>query len=130
MQNTQLQLLAELPGLESAKQAIEARIYEIHKQLTANGSAIVPPPAFMDASYLGRDVLGRIKRKRNISPEVRKQKQELIAKARLSRLSQLKEQVREEMMQAAAVAPVAPPPPPTVAPPPVAPVTKKKAPRG
>lgn len=94
METTKLALLAELPGLEAAKVAIDARIEQIKKELTADGGLYLAPgerpPVATDPAILGRDVLGRIKRKRNLSPAVREQKRKLIALARQKKLDDLR----------------------------------------
>jgi hypothetical protein len=91
--NSQVLLLAELPGLEAAKRAIDARIEEIKRQLSENKGPqpILPQLMKDDPTILGRDVLGRIKRKRNLSPEVRAHKRALIAAARDKRLEKARE---------------------------------------
>jgi hypothetical protein len=85
MDDTQLKLLAEVPGLEAAQRAITARLDEIRRILTG----IVPAaPAFplnsagFPPGILGRDTLGRIIRKRKLSPEVKENRRKLIAAAR------------------------------------------------
>lgn len=85
MEQSQMLLLAELPGLEAARLAIEARILEITNRLSSEGTYI-KPPAILDPTILGRDILGRIKRRRNISPELKEKKRALIAAARAKRL--------------------------------------------
>lgn len=92
MENNNTVLLAELSGLLAAKQLIELRIADIYRSasgITDNVAApkqLTPIP-FGDTSVLGRDVLGRIKRKRNISPELREKKIALIAAAREKKLA-------------------------------------------
>jgi hypothetical protein len=63
MENKKLPMLAELPGLVAAQNAIEARIQEIREALEAleaEGATLVPPPArppaIMDPTILGRDI--------------------------------------------------------------------------
>jgi hypothetical protein len=85
MDHAQLLLLAELPGLEVARQVIEARIDEIRNRLSVDGE-YVKPPAILDSTILGRDVLGRINRKR---AEVLEKKRKLLAAARAIRAEKL-----------------------------------------
>jgi hypothetical protein len=103
MLNEKVLLMAQLPGLEEAKIAIEARINEIKKSLSSDGMYLAPgerPPAALDSSILGRDVIGRIKRKRQLSPEVRAKKVELIARARAKKLEAIyAQQAREKARQ-------------------------------
>src|SRR5262249_36174606 len=114
MEPSKLLLLAELPGLEAARQWIDARILEIQQQLSVGGATYEKPPAILDPNILGRDVLGRIKRKRKLSPWALQQKRELIAAARQKRLDKLK--VAAEGTGAAKTeAPQKPAPPPVAA---------------
>src|SRR5215472_13901194 len=91
-------LIGRLSGLEAARKAIEAEIADIHRRISTRlGQMAVPTApreeavvaASEDPTILGRDTLGRIKRKRNISPELRERKRELIAAARAARLDKL-----------------------------------------
>jgi hypothetical protein len=79
-------LIAELPGLEAARKFIEDRILEIHAQLRAGPVNYSAPkilkPLPDDPDVLGRDSLGRIKRRRNLSPEDRENRRRLIILAR------------------------------------------------
>jgi hypothetical protein len=89
--NEELQLLVgRLPGLEAAKKAIEEQITEICRRVAADtgdqGQANLAP---VDPSVLGRDSLGRIVRKRTISPELKEKKRKLIAEARASKIAKL-----------------------------------------
>lgn len=70
-------LMEELPGLYSAKAAIDKRIAEI-LAVCRQGNPV------------RRDSLGRIIVRRNISPQAREQKRQLIAMARAKRLDKLK----------------------------------------
>lgn len=84
-------LLAELPGLEAAKAAIDQRIEEIRQlYLFNNGSAprkLTPiPPG--DPNIIGRDTLGRIITRRKNTPEVREQRRKQLAEARQKKLEQ------------------------------------------
>lgn len=99
MLNEKVLLMAQLPGLEEAKNAIERRINEIKKALSSDGLYLPPderPPAAVDSTILGRDVIGRIKRKRNLSPEVREAKRKLIAAARSKKLAAIYAQQEAE----------------------------------
>lgn len=108
METSKVLLMAELPGLEAAKNAIDARIDEIKAQL--GGVYIAPgerPPAVLDTGILGRDVLGRILRKRNLTPEQRDNRRRLIALARVKKA----EKKAAEAAAKEAPRPVTPPPP-------------------
>jgi hypothetical protein len=89
-----LALLNELTGLETVKRLIDSRIEELtfllqpHNFSTPKTLKALPVG---DPTVLGRDSLGRIKRKRNLSPEQRQSKRVLIEKARASRLTKIKE---------------------------------------
>jgi hypothetical protein len=84
----ELQLLVgRLPGLEAAKKAIEEQIAEICRRVaaeTGDQGQSNPPPA--ERETLGGGAIGRVKRRRNISPELRARKVELICKARAAKL--------------------------------------------
>lgn len=85
-------LIARLPGLEAARKAIEDQIAEIHRQISLArvGQQGVQSKAPADpGDVLGHDSLGRIKRRRNLSPEVREAKRKLIAAARQKKLDRL-----------------------------------------
>ena len=87
-------LIGQLPGLEAARKAIDDQIAEIHRQIAlsqvSSDSLRREPAPSSDSTTLGRDVLGRIKRKRNLSPEVREAKRKLIAVARQKKLDSLR----------------------------------------
>ena len=78
----------------SARKAIDDQIAEIHRQIAL--SQVAPdslrrePAPSSDSTTLARDVLGRIKRKRHLSPEVREAKRKLTAVARQKKLDNLR----------------------------------------
>jgi hypothetical protein len=88
MDQAQMLLLAELPGLEVARRAIEARIDEIRSRLSVEGQ-YVKPPAILDPTILGRDSLGRVIRRRKNSPEVLEKKRQLSAMMRAKKAEKL-----------------------------------------
>jgi hypothetical protein len=81
-----LALLGELPGLEAAKRAIDLRISEIMRQVQKDGRVQYIPPPEKDPTVLGRDSIGRIIRKRNISEEVKEKRRKMIKVARDKKL--------------------------------------------
>lgn len=87
-------LIGQLPGMEAARKAIDDQIAEIHRQiarsLVAPDSLRREPAPSSDSTTLGREVLGRIKRKRHLSPEVREAKRKLIAAARQKKFDNLR----------------------------------------
>jgi len=118
MEDTQrFALLNELNGLETAKHLIDRRINEIMENLQMPANIASPrnlrPLPIGDPTVLGRDALGRIKRKRNISPELREAKRQLINKARQQKLDALKAQKQGDLERpptpAATVIPVSQP---------------------
>jgi hypothetical protein len=94
-------LIGRLPGLEAARDAIDKEIKEIHRRIAADSAFKRPNLSLISESQmresvaqkdiLGIDSLGRVKRRRNLSPEVRAHKRELIAKAREVRLRRLQQ---------------------------------------
>jgi hypothetical protein len=80
-------LISRLPGLEAAKKAIEDQIAEIHRLISASQLAGLQAKAPVVA---GSAVPGRIKQKRNLSPEEREKRRVLIAAAREKRLNNLR----------------------------------------
>jgi hypothetical protein len=94
MKEELLVLVSRLPGLEAAKKAIEDEIAEIYRRVAAETGAAFPsspqPQTQPDETYLGLDSLGRIKRRRNLSPEVKEQRRQSIALARQARLEKLR----------------------------------------
>src|SRR5260370_24948071 len=93
-----LLLVSRLPGLKAAKKAIEDQIAEICRRVAMEtGAPSQPTPLPPNRENLGVDALGRIKRRRKISPELRAQKVELIGKApsaRLLKLASMKSQIK------------------------------------
>jgi hypothetical protein len=89
MEAPNYQLAAELPGLEAAKRAIEARIAAVLKGLS--GNTFVPVSAMIqnDPDVLGIDSIGRVIRRRKTSPKVTAERRMLIARARQARLERL-----------------------------------------
>jgi hypothetical protein len=88
-----VQLLSMLPGLEAAKNAIQAQINDIHRSIhqirgtVPRGDQIADPEQDLRA----RDTLGRLIQRRTLSPELREKKRLLIATAREQRLKRLRE---------------------------------------
>jgi hypothetical protein len=93
-------LIGRLSGLEAARTAIEAEIADVHRRIRTLAGQLAGPAAPSpkegasetaphDASVLGFDALGRIKRKRNLSEEEREKRRTLIASARAKRLEKL-----------------------------------------
>lgn len=97
-------LIGELQGLMAAKELLEKRIAGIQRSVQGNFSA---PKEFApidpeDPTIIGRDALGRIKRKRHISPELRAKKIALINQAREARLNKIRAEAVAEAKAAEA----------------------------
>jgi hypothetical protein len=96
-----LLLIAKLPGLEAAKNAVQAQIDEIHRRISElrlkeSSLVMTTNSVLADASEdLGIDSIGRVIRHRKLSPETIEKKREVIKKARAVRLEQIK-RLREE----------------------------------
>ncbi len=93
MDNAKALLLAELPGLEAAKTAIDARIEQIRRDYHSNNPSAaknLAPINPSDTSVIGRDTIGRIIRKRTISPELRAAKIAQIGMARKLKLDRIR----------------------------------------
>jgi hypothetical protein len=91
-----LAILNELTGLETVKRLIDTRIEELTYLLQPDNFSkpkTLKPLPVGDPTVLGRDSLGRIKKKRKLSPEQQAAKRALIAKARESRLARIKGKV-------------------------------------
>lgn len=88
MDQTLLALIAELPGLEAAKVAIEARITSIQRS-AAQLTPARPVPPGVDPAILGFDTRGRVIRRRQQSPELLEKRREAIKIARAAKLDQL-----------------------------------------
>lgn len=94
-----LALLEEMTSLERAVKHLNKRIKEIAEalRLPDTDPAYFSAPKTLKplpegyATVLGRDSLGRIKRKRNFSPEVREKKRQAIARAREMKLARIRE---------------------------------------
>jgi hypothetical protein len=91
-----LLLIAKLPGLEAAKNAVQAQIDEIHRRISElklkeSSLETRTTPVLADAKEgLGIDSIGRIIRRRKLSLEAIEKKREVIKKARAVREEQIK----------------------------------------
>jgi hypothetical protein len=91
-----LLLIAKLPGLEAAKNAVQAQIDEIHRRISelrlqqaSPDTAKTPVLAHVDTA-LGIDSIGRVIRRRKLSLETIEKKREVIKKAREVRQEQIR----------------------------------------
>jgi hypothetical protein len=91
MEDSKLLLIKHISALEMIKAMLESEIRDLKAQLgsTESGEGIHERTLPEDPDILGFDSLGRLKRKRTISPELREKKRKLIAVAREKRLAGL-----------------------------------------
>jgi hypothetical protein len=76
-----------LPSLEAAKAALESQILLIRQHLNAEEAAATAP----DPTVLGVDSIGRIIRKRTLSPEVLEKKRQIMRGIRDKRIKDIAE---------------------------------------
>lgn len=93
--DTKQLLQTMLPSLEAMKAALESQILLIRQHLSAEETIRAVPAApatpATDPTVLGIDTLGRVIRRRTLSPEILEKKRLLMNQVRERRLQELRE---------------------------------------